>query len=112
MKTLLGSTALGGLLVIVAATASGQPLGTPFADQGFSPSITVAEGGSKALQQHHRMFRDEIVQRSDDSQRFTRMLEEQPTAAGPRPGAEERESMDQPQYRTPLERDRAEYGWH
>lgn len=116
MKTLLGTTALGGLLVVLATTATGQTLSSPFPTAELSPSIMVAEGGAKRLLQYHEMKREEFAriqaQEEQAGERFAQVLKEQPTAAGPQTEAEEQESMGQPQYKSPIHRDRAEYGLH
>lgn len=118
MKTLLGSTALGGLLVVMASMAAGQTLSSPFPATGMDSSIMVAEGGGNRLLRHQGMLRDEFSQsqamKADTGERFTRMLEEQPSAAGPRSQADEQEAMGQPmrRYNSLIERNRAEFGWH
>ncbi len=118
MKTLLGSTALGGLLVVVASLAAGQTLSSPFPAPGMDSTVMLAEGGSSRLLRHQGMLRDEFSQsqalKTDTGERFTRMLEEQPSAAGPRSQTGEQEDMGQPmrRYHSPIEKDRAEFGWH
>lgn len=115
MNTLIGSTALGGLLVVMASMATGQTLSSPFPVTGMDSSIMVAEGGSSRLLQHQEMLRDRYsrsqAMEADAGERFTRMLEEQPSAAGPRSQADEQEAMGK-RYNSLIEQNRAEFGWH
>lgn len=115
MKSLIGSTVMGGLLVVMASVASGQTLSSPFPVTGMDSSVMVAEGGGNRLLQHQEMFRDRYSRsQADTGERFTRMLEEQPSAAGPRSQLDEQEAMGQPmrRYNSLIEKNRAEFGWH
>ncbi len=114
MNSTFSMTAFSGLVVIVAATTSGQAASMPFPSFEQEPVFLLAENGSDRLLQS-RMLRDEFAQaqvKGDESQRFTQLLKEQPTAAGPQLEPYDAQPITRPAllYRSPIQQQRMEYG--
>ncbi|TWC29428.1 hypothetical protein FBY03_12926 [Pseudomonas sp. SJZ079] len=74
----------------------------------------LAEGGSNYLLDYRMQREDRYQNRGDESQGFARMLERKPTAAGPQFQIEsDRSTMQsEPSFKSPIHRDRVEYGLH
>ncbi|WP_137889240.1 hypothetical protein [Pseudomonas sp. 2FE] len=114
MKSTFSTTAFSGLFVVLAATASGQAASAPFSSFEQEPAYLLAENGSDRLLES-RMLSNEFAQtraRGDESQRFTQLLKEQPTAAGPQFESNDAQSIkgQAPQYKSPIHQQRIEYG--
>ncbi|QEY64428.1 hypothetical protein FXN65_21065 [Metapseudomonas lalkuanensis] len=98
MKSTFSTTALGGLLLALAATAGSGPV--------------FAENGSDRLNDY-RIRNQQIIQmKEDSSESFTRMVEQQPTAAGQQTQDDDMRSSGRqiPQYQSPIHKQRVEFG--
>jgi hypothetical protein len=96
MKSTFSVTALGSLMLVLAATASGPATSAPFLASEQEPSFLLAEGGATRLlqmQTRRDQRRDDNASR-EESQRFTDMLILQPAAAGPQVETEDAQSID------------------
>ncbi|BAU75998.1 hypothetical protein [Metapseudomonas furukawaii] len=98
MKSTLDSKALGGLFLALAVTAAS--------------GAAVAENGSARVEEFRQRNLQVFQMRQDSSQDFVRMVEEQPTAAGPlyeedvmRPSGPEK-----PRYQSWIHQQRVEFG--
>ncbi|WP_147411140.1 hypothetical protein [Pseudomonas cavernicola] len=114
MKSIFSVTAFSGLLVALAATTSGQATSAPLPSFEQEPAYLLAENGSDRLLQY-RMLNNDVAQaraREDESQRFTQLLEEQPTAAGPQVEPDDAQPIKgpAPQYKSLIHQQRIEYG--
>ncbi|QLC74602.1 hypothetical protein LPB260_28425 [Pseudomonas sp. LPB0260] len=114
MKTTISTLAVGGTMLVLAAAISGQAVSAPMPQVEAQAAMLLAENGSARLLQYHSQRLDGLQGMEDESERFVQMLERKPTAAGPEFESEDRQSITQPkkQYRSPIQRDRDEYGWH
>lgn len=114
MKSTTSSMAFSGLLVIFAAAVSGQVVGAPLPQVEPGAAFLLAESGSDRLMEYRVLQELQFKASEDQSERFVELLERKPTAAGPQFELEDAQPSQQPiqQYRSPIQRDRAEYGWH
>jgi hypothetical protein len=114
MKTTISTLAVGGTMLVLAAAISGQAVSAPVPQVEAQAAMLLAENGSNRLLQYHSQRLDGLQGMEDESERFVQMLERKPTAAGPEFEREDRQPSTQSerQYRSPIQRDRAEYGWH
>jgi hypothetical protein len=120
MKTTFSKTALGAVVAILVGGVAGPALSSPFAAVQQESVVLLAEDGAEMLQQYHQLRQERLqAQRSEqEGERFTQMLEEQPTAAGEQREPEERlnKKDDQsskgwaPQYKSNMHQQRMEYG--
>ncbi|WP_137818501.1 hypothetical protein [Pseudomonas sp. 2FG] len=114
MKSTFSTKAFSGLIVMLAATTSGQATSARVPSFEQEPAYLLAENGSDRLLES-RMLSNEVAQArtsGDQSQRFTQLLEEQPTAAGPQLEPNEAQSIKgpAPQYKSLIHQQRIEYG--
>jgi hypothetical protein len=114
MKSAHATTALSGLLLVLTAAVAGQAVSAPFPSAAQESAFMLAEGGSSYLLDYRMEREDRHQNRGDESQGFARMLERKPTAAGPQSQFEgDRSTMQsEQQYKSPIHRDRSEYGLH
>ena len=120
MKTTFSKTALGAVVAILVGGAAGPAVSSPFAAVQQESTVLLAEDGAEKLQQYHQFRQERLqAQRSQqEGERFTQMLEEQPTAAGEQRESEQRlnKQDDQsskgwaPQYKSNMHKQRMEYG--
>jgi hypothetical protein len=96
MKSTFSVTALGSLMLVLAATASGPASSAPFLASEQELSFLLAESGADRLLQMHtqRDQRRDANASREESQRFNDMLNLQPAAAGPQVEAEDEQSID------------------
>lgn len=95
MKSILGMTALAALMM------------------GATVTTVQAEGGSERLLDYRLQQEALVSERSsqDSGERIVQMIKEQPTAAGgARERQEQRSEMSEPNYKSPIHKDRALYG--
>lgn len=118
MKSTFSVTAFSGLLVALAATTSGQATSAPLPSFEQEPAYLLAENGSDRLLQYRMLGNERAQARArgdasgDESQRFTQLLEEQPTAAGPQVEPNDAQPIKgpAPQYKSLIHQQRIEYG--
>ncbi|MCY1212497.1 hypothetical protein D9M68_420860 [compost metagenome] len=98
MKSTFSTTALSGLLLALAMTAG--------------PGPVLAENGSDRLSDFQMRNQQILQMREDSSDSFTRMVEEQPTAAGQRTQDDDMRSSGRQtqQYQLPIYKQRVEFG--
>lgn len=110
MKSITSTTAFGGLMLIVATVMAGPAVGASLPPIEPESALLLAENGSDRLAEY-RMFQEQRLQASEDEgQYFVKLLERQPTAAGPRMAPEDKPAMRQ--YKSPIHQDRVEHGLH
>lgn len=114
MKSSTSTTAFSGLLLILAVAASGQAVSAPLPQVDSASALLLAENGSDRLAEYRMLQEQQFQARGDESERFVQLLERKPTAAGPQFELEDAQSSQQSMqhYRSPIHRERAEYGWH
>jgi hypothetical protein len=114
MKSTLYMTAFSGLLVMFAAATPGQAANSSAPSLTQEPVLMLAEGGSKRLLQYREQRFEAMRGSQDASEGFAQLIEEQPTAAGMQTEREVRDAVMQPepQYKSPIHRDRVEFGLH
>ncbi|WP_147174085.1 hypothetical protein [Pseudomonas sp. SJZ079] len=114
MKSAHAKTGLSGLLLVLTAAIAGQAVSAPFPSAEQESAFMLAEGGSNYLLDYRMQREDRYQNRGDESQGFARMLERKPTAAGPQFQIEsDRSTMQsEPSFKSPIHRDRVEYGLH
>ncbi len=98
MKSTLTTMTFSGLLLALAVTTG--------------PGTALAENGSDRLDEF-RMRNEQVLQmREDSSERFTRMVEEQPTASGRSYEEEDAYSGERqmPKYQSWIHQQRVEFG--
>jgi hypothetical protein len=111
MKTLITMTALVTLLVGFGTATQASETPSPWSAQ--APQLQLAEGGSERVIRRQQRMQVLAVERgqAEEVQRFVQLLEEQPTAAGNVDDALDTQSVSsQPDYESPILRDRAIYG--
>ncbi|MBD2838348.1 hypothetical protein ID144_14975 [Pseudomonas sp. JM0905a] len=98
MKSTFSTTALSGLLLALAVTAG--------------PGPVFAENGGDRLNDYRTRNQQIIQMREDSSESFTRMVEQQPTAAGQQTQDDDMRSSGRqtPQYQSPIYKQRVEFG--
>jgi hypothetical protein len=97
MKSTFSVTALSGLLLVLAATASGPAASAPFPLIEQEPAYLLAGGDSSGDQLlQAQILRNQLREdkASGEEQRFSEMLIVQPTAAGPQFEPEDAQSSD------------------
>ncbi|TWC30577.1 hypothetical protein FBY03_12367 [Pseudomonas sp. SJZ079] len=114
MKSTLYMTAFSGLLVMFAAATPGQAANSSVSSLTQEPVLMLAEGGSNRLLQYQVQRLEARRDSPDASQGFAQLIEEQPTAAGMQTERAEGDTVMQPdrQYKSPIHRDRVEFGLH
>lgn len=96
MKSTFNMTTLSGLLLALAVTTG--------------PGAALAENGSDRLDEY-RMRNQQLLQmREDSSESFSRMVEEQPTAAGFRVDDTQSDARHPPKYQSWIHQQRVEFG--
>ncbi|WP_044871493.1 hypothetical protein [Pseudomonas sp. LFM046] len=97
MKSTINMTTLSGLFLALAVTTA--------------PSLVLAENGSAYLDQY-RIRQQQLQMKEGSSASFTRMVEEQPTAAGARYQDDEMQSVGRqtPKYQSLIHQQKVEYG--
>lgn len=111
MKTIITMATLASLLVGLSSASLASPTASPWLIP--APQLQIAEGGSARtlLQQQHMHALAEQRDVADEGQRFAKLLEEQPTAAGNMDkSSPPMEAPMVPVYTSPILRDRAIYG--
>ena len=98
MKSTFSTTALSGLLLALAVTAG--------------PGPVFAENGSDRLNEYRTRNQQIFQMKEDSSESFTRMVEQQPTAAGQKSQDDDMRSSGRQtqQYQSPIYKQRLEYG--
>lgn len=114
MKSITSTTAFGGLTLILATVMAGPAVGASLPPIEPESALLLAENGSDRLADY-RMFQEQQLQaREDEGQHFVKLLERQPTAAGPRMAPEDVRASKPAmrQYKSAIHQDRAERGLH
>ena len=113
MNSTLTKTALGGLLLSLAAATSMQATSASLPPASQQPPLMLAESGSDRLVQYREMQALRLQARTDDtSERFALMVEEEPTASGPQHSTDEAEpaKLSAPMQNSWIYRQRVEHG--
>lgn len=98
MKSTFTTTTLSGLLLALAVTTG--------------PATVLAENGSDRLDEYRIRNQQLLQMREDSSESFTRMVQEEPTASGPRYQDDGMRSSGRqtPKYQSLIHQQRVEFG--
>lgn len=82
MKSAITATALSSLLLSVVAFTSSQAFSAALQPADQQPLLMLAEGGGDRLLQYRELQVRGMQTADDESERFARLVEDSPTAAG------------------------------
>lgn len=109
MKSTIASMTLSGLFFTVAAVTAGPLASAPVIPLGADSSQLLAYDGGERLTKQQMLQKQRMqMKRQDASKDFVRMMEEQPSAAGPQKPEEQAQPLQAPRHRytTPAQRPR------
>jgi hypothetical protein len=95
MKSAITTTALSSLLLSFVALTSFQASSASLPSASQQP-LMLAEGGGDRLFQNRELQAQRVQTTDDESERFARMVEDKPTAAGSQTDDDDVESIANP----------------
>ncbi len=111
MKSSLRTTAFSSLLFSLVAVTSLPAYSASLQSTGRQPFLMLAEGGGDRLIPYQEM-QAQHTQSTDTSERFAKLVEEEPTAAGAKIESDEVEPVAKPApvYKSLIHQQKVEFG--